>query len=291
MTTLQVTAADGRVLDAQVHGPDGAPLVLVQHGTPGGRGLAAPLVAAADALGLRLASWARPGYGGSTRLPGRSVADVVPDALAVADALGAQRFAVTGASGGGPHALAIGALTDRCAAVATVASVAPWDAEGLDVTAGMGEGNLEEFGAARRGEAELRPMLETWRREVVEGGVDGMLAVLSSVVSPPDAAVLTGDVAAQQYAEMAGGLVPGCDGWLDDDLAFLRPWGVPLTDLRVPVHVWQGGQDLMVPPAHGAWLAAHVPGATAHLLADDGHLTLQVTRPREVLEPLAQALR
>ena len=286
---LLMTTTDGRDLDLELYGPDRAPLVLVQHGTPGGRTLPLALREAADAEGLRLAGWARPGYGRSARLPGRRVGDVLPDALAVAGALGAERFAVVGASGGGPHALAIG-LSERCAGVATVASIAPWDAEGLDPLAGMGEGNLVEFDGARRGEAALRPLLEPWRAEVLDGRVEGVLQVLGSVLSPPDQAVLTGELATEVYAHMADGLAPGCDGWVDDDLAFVAPWGFLVDDVRAPVGVWQGGQDLMVPPAHGDWLAGHVTGAVAHLLPGDGHLTLQVTRAREILAPLAAAL-
>jgi pimeloyl-ACP methyl ester carboxylesterase len=291
MTTLLVPTDDGRQLDVEVHGPDGAPLVLVQHGTPGGRALATPYRAAADALGVRLAIWARPGYGRSTRLPGRRVADVVPDACAVASALGADRFATVGGSGGGPHALAVGALApDRCVAVATIAAVAPWDAEGLDPLAGMGEGNVEEFGAAIAGEAALRPLLDRERGALVGGGVDGLAQGMRSVLSPPDVAALTGEVAREAFEDMDRALAGGVDGWLDDDLAFVRPWGFAPEDLRVPVHLWQGGQDLMVPPAHGDWLAARVPGVHAHLLPGEGHLTLHVTRVADVLAPLAEAL-
>jgi pimeloyl-ACP methyl ester carboxylesterase len=77
-------------------------------------------------------------------------------------------------------------------------------------------------------------------------------------------------------------LAPGIDGWAEDDLAFVAPWGVDLGAISVPIQVWQGGQDLMVPPAHGAWLARHVRGAEAHLRPDDGHLTLTVQRVGEV---------
>ena len=286
-----VRTREGRDLDVEVHGPDAAPLVLVHHGTPGSSALSTPYRDAADALGLRLAAWCRPGYGQSTRAAGRDIAAVAPDAVAVADALGAPVFATTGGSGGGPHALALGALLPaRCLAVATVASAGPWDADDLDPLAGMGEGNLEEFGAAAQGEQVLRPLLETWRSEMLAAGLPGMLEGLDSVLSRPDLAVLTGEVAAETWASFARGLAPGVDGWADDDLAFLRPWGFRVEDIGVPVDVWQGDQDLMVPPAHGRWLAGRVPGVRAHLLPDDGHVTLNVTRARDVLAPLAAAL-
>ena len=285
-----LTTPDGRSLDHLVAGE--GPLVISLHGTPGGHEPHPELTAAAQQLGLRLATYARPGYAGSTRQPGRTVADAVADVLALADAVGAEQFAVVGASGGGPHALACGALAaDRCVAVATVAGVGPWEMDGLVFLDGMGEGNEIEFAAAVRGELPLRALLVPWREEMVLAGALGTYRAMESVLSPPDRAVFTGAVAEKLHASIALALREGVDGWLDDDLAFVRPWGFELGDVRVPVHLWQGGQDLMVPPAHGRWLADHLPTCTPHLLPDDGHLTLLLRRPAEILGDLADALR
>lgn len=285
-----LTTPDGRSLDHLVAGE--GPLVISLHGTPGGHEPHPELTAAAQQLGLRLATYARPGYAGSTRQPGRTVADAVADVLALADAVGAEQFAVVGASGGGPHALACGALAaDRCVAVATVAGVGPWEMDGLVFLDGMGEGNEIEFAAALRGELPLRALLVPWREEMVLAGALGTYRAMESVLSPPDRAVFTGAVAEKLHASIALALREGVDGWLDDDLAFVRPWGFELGDVRVPVHLWQGGQDLMVPPAHGRWLADHLPTCTPHLLPDDGHLTLLLRRPAEILGDLADALR
>ena len=285
-----VSTTDGRTLDVGTAGDDAHPLVLFLHGTPQGNDLHPALVAAAEQVGVRVAAHARPGYAGSTRRPGRTVADVVDDVLAGADALGAQRFAVVGQSGGGPHALACGALTARCVAVATVAGVGPFGAEGLDFLAGMGEGNEVEFAAAVQGEAPLRALLDPWRLDMVGGGPQGTFDAMASVLSPPDREVFTGEVAEAVHASTALALRNGVDGWLDDDLAFVQPWDFGLDDVVVPVHLWQGEQDLMVPPAHGRWLAEHLPRCTPHLLPDDGHLTLLLRRPADVLADLAQAL-
>ena len=285
-----LTTADGRSLDHVVTG-DG-PLVISLHGTPQGHDLAPELVAAADEVGVRVAAYARPGYAESTRLPGRSVADGVPDVLALADALGAERFAVVGASGGGPHALACGALAaDRCVAVATVAGVGPWEMEGLEFLAGMGEGNEVEFGAAVESESALRALIGPWREQMLAGGAAGTYAALETVLSPPDREVFSAEFAEEFHRGVEVALRDGVDGWVDDDLAFIRDWGFALDDVRVPVHLWQGGQDLMVPPAHGRWLADRLPTVTPHLLPDDGHLTLLLRRPAEILGDLAAALR
>jgi pimeloyl-ACP methyl ester carboxylesterase len=291
MTELTVPLPDGRTLDAVVAG-DAGPLVVGLHGTPEGHHPVPELVEAALRRGLRYASFARAGYAGSSRRAGRTVADVVPDVLAVVDALGGGDFAALGSSGGGPHALACGALAaDRCRAVGSLAGVGPWGADGLDFLADMGEGNEVEFAAALDGEERLRPLLEQWRVDMVSAGPEGTFAAFESVLSPPDKAVFTGEQAARIHASTALALRDGVDGWLDDDLAFTRPWGFAPADVTAPVHLWQGGQDLMVPPAHGRWLASALPTCTPRLLPDDGHLTLALTRADEVLDVLAAALR
>jgi len=292
MTRRLFTMPGGRSLDVSLVGEEGAPLVVNLPGTPEGH-LPFPSVQEAAAVaGIRIASLARPGYAGSTRLPGRTVADVVPDVLALVDALGVQRFAVMGHSGGGPHALACGALAgDRCVAVADVSGVGPWDAEGLDFLAGMGEGNEVEFAAAVKGEAPLRELLLPWSEEMVSAGPDGTYAAMLSVLSPPDREVFTGAVAQQLYENTALALSEGVDGWIDDDLAFTQPWGFSLADVRPPVFLWQGEQDLMVPPAHAHWVADALPTCTARLLPDDGHLTVLLNRPQDVLADLVAALQ
>jgi pimeloyl-ACP methyl ester carboxylesterase len=229
----------------------------------------------ARARGARIVGYDRPGYGGSTRQPGRRVADAAADTAAVADAYGAQRFSTWGISGGGPHALACAALLpDRVTAAASLASVAPYDAAGLDFLAGMGQDNIDEFGAAVAGESTLRPLLAAMREGLIGSSPESIAEQLRSLLPPADLAVLTGDLAVYLYASMTTGLAPGCDGWLDDDYAFIADWGVPLEAIRVPLLLLQGRQDLMVPFAHGEWLAARVPGVEARLTDEDGHLTL-----------------
>lgn len=292
MTARLLTVAGGRSLDVFVAGAEGAPLVVNIPGTPEGHFLHPSVQEAAASTGIRIVSLARPGYAGSTRLPGRSVADVVPDVLAVVDALGAQRFAVVGSSGGGPHALACGALAgDRCAAVAVVSGVGPWAAEGLDFLAGMGEGNQDEFAATLRGEAPLRDLLVPWRQEMVSAGPEGTFAAMQSVLSPPDQKVFTGAVAQHLHESICLALREGVDGWVDDDLAFTRSWGFNLANVRAPVFLWQGEQDLMVPPAHGRWLADALPTCRARLLPEDGHLTVILNRAGEILADLAVCLQ
>jgi pimeloyl-ACP methyl ester carboxylesterase len=270
-----IRAPNGRRLRAYEAGDPAGDVVLVHHGTPCSGILARWWAEDAIARGIRLVGYDRPGYGGSDRQPGRSVADAVDDASAIADALGVERFRTWGISGGGPHALACAVLLpDRVIAAATLASVAPYGAEGLDWLAGMGQDNLDEFGAAVAGEEVLRPYIAEASAQLITAGPAGLAAAFRSILPDVDVAALSGDVAQFMYAWLAGGQRNGFEGWIDDDLAFVRDWGFDLSSVGVPLLVLQGRHDLMVPFAHGGWLAAHIPGATARLTDDDGHLTL-----------------
>jgi len=284
---MELVLADGRSVEYVVGGPaDGLPLVL-HHGTPSAALLFEPLVAAAAAGGMRTVMHARPGYAGSSPRPGRTVADVAADVAALLDALGADRFVTLGWSGGGPHALATAALLpERCRGAATLAGVAPYAAEGLDWLAGMGAENLTEFGAALAGTAELTAYLEQEAAGLASVGPDEVAAALGDLVSDVDVAALTGEFAAYLAESFRGSVSTGIAGWRDDDLAFVADWGFALDDLRVPVTIWQGDQDRMVPFEHGRWLAAHVPGARVRLEPGEGHLSLILNRLDAILDDL-----
>jgi pimeloyl-ACP methyl ester carboxylesterase len=237
--------------------------------------------------GLRHVTYSRPGYGGSDRHPGRSVADCAADVAAIVDALGIERFFIAGISGGGPHALACTALLGhRVIAAATLGSVAPYDAEGLEWLDGMGQENLDEFGAASAGEDALVAYLEPAREELLVVTGEQLHAAFGALVSEPDRRALTGAFAEFLADNVRNGLAAGVNGWLDDDFAFVRDWGFALDAIRTPVTVWQGAQDRFVPAAHGEWLAAHVPGANARLEPEHGHLSLELTAYGDVLDAL-----
>lgn len=271
-----VTLPDGRTLEYLVEGdPKGFPLVL-HHGTPGS---AVPFPRASEAAaerGLALVLYTRAGYGGSTPKPGRTVADVAADMAALLDHLGHAEFVSLGWSGGGPHSLACAAvLPDRCRAAATGAGVGPYDNDGsLDFLAGMGPENVEEFGAALSGRDKLEPYLEHEAEKFRATSPQDVADALGGLVSEVDKAYATGEFAERMHTSFVNGCRNGVEGWAEDDLAFVVPWGFDLDTIKVPVSVWQGGQDLMVPYAHGQWLAQHVAGARVHLYDDEGHLSL-----------------
>lgn len=277
MSERTITTDDGRSLTVYDAGdPQGRPIVF-HHGTPSSGKPFAPHITSAEEQGIRLVSYDRAGYGNSSRQEGRTVAEVTQDMEAIADALDLERFATWGLSGGGPHALATAAgLPGRVVAVATAASVAPPDRPAFDLTDGMGEGNIVEFGLAREGEEALRPLLEREAAALDGADVAGFVASMRTVLSDLDAAALDGALGEYFLNGVRSSLDRGVDGWLDDDLAFVRPWGFDLDAITQPVLVVQGREDLMVPWNHGEWLADNVPGAEAWLREDEGHLTLFV---------------
>ena len=282
-----ITLADGRDLEVEVTGPDGGPVLLFHHGTPGGSTQYRAHAEEAHRRGLRLVTWSRAGYGASTRRPDRSVADEVDDAMAVLDHLGAVDCFVAGWSGGGPHALACGAVAaDRVRGVLCIAGVAPYDAEDLDFLDGMGQDNHEEFGAALEGETALRRFLGAMRGELLEITGDQIISQLATLLPPVDQESLTGEYGDFLAREFRQAVSMGVDGWLDDDLAFTRPWGFDLSAVTVPTYLWQGSEDLMVPFTHGKWLAARLPGATTHLVEGEGHISIGLGAMGRMLDEL-----
>jgi pimeloyl-ACP methyl ester carboxylesterase len=280
---------DGRTLAIEEAGdPAGRP-VLVHNGTPNSRHLFAPVAADAAARGLRLIGYDRPGYGGSTPQPGRTVADCAADVRVICAELGIARLAMWGISGGGPHLLACAALLpDLVTAAASLASLAPSGAEGLDWFDGMGQDNADDFKLQQNDKVAARAKLETEREETIAASGEDLAGLLKTLLTPVDAAALTGEFA--EYLAYTGreGLAPGSQGWWDDGEAFGRTWGFELAAIEVPVLLMHGRQDQFVPFGHGQWLAARVPGVEARLLDDDGHLTLITSRIGEVHAWLAE---
>jgi len=229
-----------------------------------------------DRRGLRYLTYSRPGSGGSDRRPQRSVADCASDIAAIADQTGAERFYVIGESGGGPHALACAALLpDRVRAVALLAAVAPADAEGLVWEEGMGEGNCKEFRAAQKGPSALKEYLENEIRGLREVKTEAQLrAALDEYLCEADRKVIDGGFGAFLLTAWKQIAADEIWGWLDDDLALYRNWGFELDQVVVPVTVWQGCDDLMVPLAHAQWLAKNLPNADFRALPGVGHISL-----------------
>ncbi len=287
-----VQAADGRTLAVEEAGDPRGIAVLMHSGTPNSRHLYPRHAEDAASRGLRLLCYDRPGYGESTAQPGRTVADCARDVRDICAALDISQLLTWGISGGGPHVLACAALLpDLVVAAASVASLAPYGADGLDFFAGMGQENVDDFNLTLHGsQSEIRARGAEVRDETLAASAADVAATMRTLLTPADAAVLTGELA--EYLDYTGkeGLAPGYEGLLEDDRAFVGSWGFDLSAITVPVLVVHGREDQFVPQNHGAWLAAHIPGAQAWLPDDDGHLTLFENRIGEVHEWLVGQL-
>jgi pimeloyl-ACP methyl ester carboxylesterase len=220
-------------------------------------------------------SYDRPGYGGSDRDPGRSVAGCVRDVRAIADPLRIERLAVWGISGGGPHAIACAALLpDLVPAVAVLASPAPWGAEGLDYFDGMGSENVADVELTLRDQIAGRANHEQERLESLAATPETIYTTFETLLSPVDREALTPALAEFLYEATQLGLGPGADGWWDDDVAFIEPWGFELERIQTPVRLLHGRHGRFVPCTHGEWLARRIAGVDARVSDEDGHLTL-----------------
>jgi pimeloyl-ACP methyl ester carboxylesterase len=287
-----LTLPDGRELEYLTGGAeDGFPLVY-HSGTPTAAVHDRAVWDAASAAGLHLVTYSRPGYGASTPRP-RPDGWPVPiladadDTAVLLDHLGMDDFVTLGWSGGGPRALACAAaMPERCRAVASLAGVAPpVEAADLDWTAGMGAENVRDFEAASAGREAYQPIAVEQAAELAAVTSDDVVGTLGGLVDEVDAAALTGEFAEVAAEMFRHAVAQGPDGMVEDTLQIVRPWGFDVGGLTVPVSVWQGAHDKMVPYDHGRWLARTIPGARAHLFDDEGHLSL-VAKIDEVLADL-----
>jgi pimeloyl-ACP methyl ester carboxylesterase len=264
VTEVELELGDGRTLhvyDTGAYGTDSRLAVFWHHGTPNIGAPPEPLFADAVRLRIRWVSYDRPGYGGSTSYPGRDVASAAADVATVADALGIDRFAVMGHSGGSAHALACGALLpERVLGVVGVSGRAPFGAEGLDYFAGMAASCTAELRAAAEGRAALEDYLESSEFD-------------PEMFTPEDHAALSG--AGSWLNSVVGPAVEaGPGGLIDDDLAYVAPWGFDPAQVGAPTLLVHGGGDRVVPSAHGEWLAGRCHSAELRLYPDDGHISV-----------------
>lgn len=261
VTNRALTLRDGRRLmvhDAGATGGLRGLVVVWHHGSPQTGAILEPLLAAARERAIRLVSYGRPSYGGSSPNRGRDVASAAADVEQAADALRIDRFATMGASGGGPHALACAALLpDRVVGAVAIASPSPFTHD-VDWYGGMvAPGGLR---AAEDGRASRERYAATDTFD-------------ENSFTPADWTALAGSWASLgQDAGKAGSAGP--EGLVDDDLAFVAPWGFDPAGITVPVLLVQGGQDRVIPPAHADRLLGSIPSAQLWLRPLDGHVSV-----------------
>ncbi|GGP50151.1 hypothetical protein GCM10010278_28880 [Streptomyces melanogenes] len=259
-------AADGRHLTVERFGdPRGRPVFLL-HGTPGSRLGPAPRGMVLYQRRMQLIAYDRPGYGGSDRLEGRSVADVVQDVKAIADSYGLERFAVVGRSGGAPHALACAALMpERVTRTAALVTLAPRDAAGLDWFDGMTAYNVEEFTTASVNPEEFAARLIPRSDEIRRNPIQLLDELRRDLTHADRMVVKDAGVRSMLLRNYQEALRTSAYGWIDDALAFCSPWGFDPADIAGEVLLWHGVKDVFSPVGHSRWLAERIPGATAVL--------------------------
>jgi len=266
MSEVDVELTDGRTL--RVHdSATGSIPVLWLHGSPQTGAILRPLLDAAATRDIRLFSYARPSYGGSSAHPGRTIGSAADDAAQAADALGIKSFATIGHSGGAVHGLALAALLGgRVTALAAMSPLAPYD--GTDAW----------FDGMAGGGPALRAAL-LGRDAYVQ--FDSTAEFDPTSFNANDYATLDG-AWSTMGDDVAEASKAGSDGLTDDDLALVSPWGFDVSSITAPTLIVHGGDDRVAPVAHARRLHEQITGSQLWLAPDDGHLS--------VLERLPAAL-
>jgi pimeloyl-ACP methyl ester carboxylesterase len=282
-----VECPDGRTLEVATLGEPSSRTVVFHHGTPGSAKLVTALAPLLEHGDYFIVTTSRAGYARSTRQAGRDVAAVVADVATALGHLGRGEYVAVGWSGGGPHALACAALdAPRCRGAVSLAGVAPMEAD-IDWTEGMGPENVEEFELAKQGGPEYEEKLQQMAAAFAEATPENVIELFGGLLSEVDKAALADDVERADFAEaLSYGLRGQWRGFFDDDQAMLHPWGFDPAAIAVPVSVWYGDQDLMVPATHGAWLGATIPTATLHHHPEEGHISVVTNRQGELATTL-----
>lgn len=288
MPTLKLT--DGRFLEYFDNGIASTSAIVLHHGTPGHGHTWAAWLELAAARGIRALSYSRAGYGISDRNEGRTVAANNEDIRELLDSFGIRDFISIGWSGGGPHALATTTLAGSKGAI-TLAGVGAYGVDDLDFLAGMGEENEIEFGEAVKGEAQISAWMDAHAGAFKNVTGDQIREAFGGLIGDADKAVLQGNYAEESATSMRKGLAVSFDGWIDDDIAFVQPWGFDLAAISVPVQIWQGDDDFMVPHAHSYWLEKHIPGAKLNFVPGHGHISLIVKYSDQILEQAQELLK
>ena len=281
----QFLLKDGRTLDLLDNHHDSNFAILFHHGTPGDATMWRDWHDELASTSIRTISVSRPGYSLSDRNRRRRVVDAYSDHKEILDQFEIENFVSIGWSGGGPHALAM-SLDTRCRGIISLAGVAQFGQRDLDFLQGMGPENHDEFGVAQKGEVALRAWMDANASAMKKVDGNGLREAFGGLIGEADKEVLAGVFADDMAAAMRRGLSHGFDGWIDDDLAFVQPWGFDLHHISIPVQLWQGDDDFMVPHSHSRWLASKIPGAEVKFMKREGHISLGVKYRYDIVTQL-----
>ncbi|CAN2234594.1 alpha/beta fold hydrolase [Candidatus Planktophila dulcis] len=278
----QFKLKDGRELEIADNGINSESAIVFHHGTPGHASSWTDWLESAATAGIRAIAYSRAGYGTSDRNPGRSVINVNSDIAQVLDAKNITKFVSIGWSGGGPHCLA-NTFEPRNVGAISLAGVGAFGVDDLDFLEGMGPENHDEFGAALKGEAVIDQWMNDNAGPMKSVTGNDIIEAFGGLIGDADKAVLEGGEADAMAASMRSALAVSFDGWIDDDLVFVKKWGFELESITKPVFLWQGDDDFMVPHAHSYWLEKHIPTATLTFKPGEGHISIGVKYRAEIL--------
>jgi pimeloyl-ACP methyl ester carboxylesterase len=266
----RLTLRDGRSLAWEEYGPaDGLPVLQFQ-GTPGSRYSRHAHEDVYDRLGVRFIVFDRPGYGASSRLPGRGIAVIADDAAQLLDHLGLDSVHTSGGSGGGPHVLAFAAThADRVRAATVVVGGTPLEEEDI---AGLIQINRDAWYAAREGWQALHDLLAPLRDEVLKDPLAGFKGLMEAA-PPSDKAVMEDPDWQRVLVEsVTEAFRPGAEGWVDEGMALTLDWDYDVADVRCSVTWWHGDHDANAPLAPVHRLIARMHGVDLRIWTDAGHL-------------------
>ena len=273
MNVHHIKLSDGRVLEVSTAGEPSANAVLFHHGTPGATSTWEVWVTEVAAAGGFAISYSRPGYGDSARHEGRTVIDNARDMSEVLEHFGVQRIVSIGWSGGGPHCLADTTLP-QSVAVISIAGVGAFGEGDLDFLEGMGEENHDEFGEAVKGAAQIEDWMKRNSSALAAVTGEEIIEAFGGLIGDADKMALREGAAEGVAKSYRQSIQNGYYGWMDDDLAFVQPWGFDITEIDKPVELWQGNDDFMVPHAHGYWLESKITTAKLNFVLGEGHISL-----------------
>ena len=286
MSLLKLT--DGRMLDYISNEAENKSAILFHHGTPGD--CSAWQKWFKDIPGVLAIAASRPGYGLSERNKGRTVASDLADQNQLLEHFNIENFVSVGWSGGGPHALNM-SRNPKCQGVITLAGVGEWGNSDLNFLDGMGPENHEEFGAVLAGEASIEKWMQSNASAFKNVTGEDLITSFGGLIGDADKKALTPQVAEEDATSFRRALSVSYYGWLDDDLAFVQPFGFDLSKIDKPVLVWQGDDDFMVPRAHSQWLAKKIPTAKLNFVPGHGHISLGESYRSEIIAQALQLLR
>ncbi len=278
-----ITLSDGRTIEVFSAGEPSQSALFFHHGTPGSALTWEEWLPEVAAVGGFAIAYSRAGYGLSARHEGRTVIRNSDDVAEILAHVGVKNFVSLGWSGGGPHCIADTTLPGSLAAI-SIAGVAEFGAPDLNFLEGMGEENHIEFGAAFEGPVAIEEWMKTYSAGTANVTGAELIEALGGLIGDADKKSLTPDVAESVASEFRYALVEGYYGWMDDDLAFVKPWGFDITAIAKPVELWQGDEDFMVPHAHAKWLASKIPTAQLKFIPGEGHISLGIYQRAAIIE-------